>query len=139
MSEQEKVEIIGEVTRSKPGSYERQDEHGRVVHGDASGEWTLDENGDMDDIVFFVSPGAMRRRTAEPGGSRRQPRQPTAALPRSEPGIEEPLEMTAAEPPTKTRLIRRELGELDLQFLSQGLGCLNADLPRLSSMRRTLP
>ena len=26
-----------------------------TVHGDASGEWTLDENGDSEDIVFFAS------------------------------------------------------------------------------------
>ena len=61
MSEQEKIEIITEVTPSKTGTYQRKDEHGRVVHGDASGEWTLDANGDVDDIVFFLSPGAMRR------------------------------------------------------------------------------
>ena len=67
MSEQEKIEIIAEVPPSEHGSYQRQDEHGRVVHGDASGEWTLDEDGEVDDIVFFVSPGAMRRWTADPG------------------------------------------------------------------------
>jgi hypothetical protein len=61
MSKQEKVEIIAEVPPSERGSYERTDEHSRVVHGDASGEWTLDENGEVDDIVFFLSPGAARR------------------------------------------------------------------------------
>jgi hypothetical protein len=61
VSEQEKIEIILEVPPSKNGSYQREDEHGRVVHGDASGEWTIDENGDFEDIVFFLSPGAMRR------------------------------------------------------------------------------
>jgi hypothetical protein len=34
--------------------YERED--GTTVHGDASGEWTFDENGDLEDIVFFTSP-----------------------------------------------------------------------------------
>ncbi len=29
---------------------------GTIVHGDASGEWTLDENGDVEEIVFFASP-----------------------------------------------------------------------------------
>ena len=29
------------------------------MHGDASGEWTLDENGDVEDIVFFASPRSM--------------------------------------------------------------------------------
>jgi hypothetical protein len=61
VSEQEKIEIITEIPRSKTGTYQRQDEHGGVIHGDASGEWTLDENGDLDDIVLFVSPGARRR------------------------------------------------------------------------------
>jgi hypothetical protein len=61
VSEKEKVEIITEVAPSKTGTYHREDEHGRVVHGDASGEWTLDENGDVDDIVFFLSPSAAAR------------------------------------------------------------------------------
>lgn len=65
MSEQE-IEIITGAVPSEEGSYQRQDEHGRVVHGDASGEWTLDENGELDDIVFFVSPGTMRRWAADP-------------------------------------------------------------------------
>ena len=34
---------------------------GANVHGDASGEWMLDEDGEVEDIVFFVSPGWMRR------------------------------------------------------------------------------
>jgi hypothetical protein len=62
----EKIEIITEVPSEK-GSYQRTDEHGRVVYGDASGEWTLDENGDFEDIVFLLSPSAMRRWTADPG------------------------------------------------------------------------
>ena len=57
----EKHEIIFETPPSKTGTYQREDKQGRVVHGDASGEWTLDENGEVDDIVFFLSPGAMRR------------------------------------------------------------------------------
>jgi hypothetical protein len=61
VSENEKIEIITDAVPSETGSYHRTDEHGRVIQGDASGEWTLDENGDVDDIVFFISPGAMRR------------------------------------------------------------------------------
>jgi hypothetical protein len=57
----DKHEIMFEAPPSEKGTYQREDEHGRVVHGDALGEWTLDENGDVDDIVFFISPGAMRR------------------------------------------------------------------------------
>ena len=37
--------------------YERED--GTTVHGDASGEWTLDESGDLEDVVFFASPRSM--------------------------------------------------------------------------------
>jgi hypothetical protein len=59
----EEIEIITGATPSEKGIYQRTDEHGRVVHGDASGEWTLDENGDFEDIAFFLSPGAMRRWT----------------------------------------------------------------------------
>lgn len=29
------------------------------MRGDASGEWALDENGKVDDIVFFASPRSM--------------------------------------------------------------------------------
>jgi hypothetical protein len=39
------------------GQYERDD--GAIVHGDASGEWTLDEKGEVEDIVFFASPHLM--------------------------------------------------------------------------------
>jgi hypothetical protein len=35
---------------------------GTTVDGDASGEWTLDEDGEVDEIVFFVSPGWVRDR-----------------------------------------------------------------------------
>jgi hypothetical protein len=61
VSEQEKIEIVFEVPPSKEGHHKRTDEHGRDMRGDASGEWTLDENGEVDDIVFFLSPGAARR------------------------------------------------------------------------------
>jgi hypothetical protein len=66
VSEHETIEIItAEGPPSKIGSYQRQDKHGRVVRGDASGEWTLDENGEVDDSVFFfLSPSAMRRWTS---------------------------------------------------------------------------
>lgn len=64
MSEREKIEIIAEVPPSNEGNYQRTDEHGRDVRGDASGEWSLDENGEVDDIVFFLSPGAARRWSA---------------------------------------------------------------------------
>ena len=40
---------------------------GATVHGDAGGEWTLDENGEVDDIVFFASPRWLA------GSSRRDP------------------------------------------------------------------
>jgi hypothetical protein len=45
---------VGEFLRSQ-GTY-RYDRDGTTVHGDASGEWTLDENGEVEDIVSFMSP-----------------------------------------------------------------------------------
>ncbi len=41
---------------------------GAVVHGDGSGEWTLDENGEVEDIVFFMSPGWHRKKRTGEGG-----------------------------------------------------------------------
>ena len=43
----------------RQGTYRYKREDGTTVHGDASGEWTLDENGDLEDIVFFASPRSM--------------------------------------------------------------------------------
>jgi hypothetical protein len=42
----ERVEIVYELLPSAQGRYEYEREDGTIVHGDASGEWTLDENGD---------------------------------------------------------------------------------------------
>ena len=46
---------VGEFLR-RQGTYRYERENGTTVHGDVSGEWTLDENGDVEDIVFFASP-----------------------------------------------------------------------------------
>jgi hypothetical protein len=54
--EQDRFEIVFELPPSPQGSYRYERVDGRTVHGDASGEWTLDEDGDVDDIVFFASP-----------------------------------------------------------------------------------
>ena len=53
----ELIEIIFELPPLPQGTYQYGREDGTVVHGDASGEWVLDENGHVDDIVFFMSPG----------------------------------------------------------------------------------
>ena len=52
----ERDEIFFELPPSPQGAYQYEREDGTTAHGDASGEWTLDANGDVDDIVFFVSP-----------------------------------------------------------------------------------
>ena len=52
----ERVEIVYELPPSPQGRYEYEREDGTNVHGDASGEWTLDTNGDLEDIMFFASP-----------------------------------------------------------------------------------
>ena len=54
--EQDRFEIVFELPPSPKGTYEYKQNDGRTVYGDASGEWTLDEDGEIDDIVFFVSP-----------------------------------------------------------------------------------
>lgn len=58
--EQEKFEIVFELRPSSQGTYLYEREDGTTVHGDASGEWTLDEDDEVDDVLFFVSPGWVR-------------------------------------------------------------------------------
>jgi hypothetical protein len=65
---QQRFEILFESRPSPQGTYRYEREDGTTVHGDAGGEWTLDDDGEVDDIVFFVSTGWMRRhaeRTAD--------------------------------------------------------------------------
>ena len=45
--EQDRFEIVFEVPPSPHGAYQYQSENGTTVNGDAGGEWTLDENGDV--------------------------------------------------------------------------------------------
>lgn len=52
----EKVEIVFELPPSPQGTYQYERGDGTVVRGDASGEWMLGEDGDVEDIVFFASP-----------------------------------------------------------------------------------
>jgi hypothetical protein len=59
--DRDRFEIVFEVPQSPHGGYRYEGEDGKTVHGDASGEWTLDADGGIDDIVFFVSPGCVRR------------------------------------------------------------------------------
>jgi hypothetical protein len=55
----QRIEILFELPPSPQGTYQYEREDGTVVHGDASGEWALDENGEVEDIVFFASPRSM--------------------------------------------------------------------------------
>jgi hypothetical protein len=55
----EAIHIVVGLPASAQGTYEYPRDDGSVVHGDSSGEWTLDENGEIDDIVFFASPRSM--------------------------------------------------------------------------------
>jgi hypothetical protein len=52
----EQFEVVYQLPPSAQGAYRYEREDGAVVHGDASGEWMLDESGEVEDIVFFVSP-----------------------------------------------------------------------------------
>jgi hypothetical protein len=54
--EKDRVEIVFELPHSPEGTYRYQRGDGTTVRVDASGEWTLDDDGEVDDIVFFVSP-----------------------------------------------------------------------------------
>ena len=69
----EKIDIFFELPPSAEGTYQYERQDASVVHGDASGEWTLDEHGDVEDIVFFASPRELmksrRRGLAETGES----------------------------------------------------------------------
>jgi hypothetical protein len=55
----ERVDIVYELPPLAQGTYQYERGDGTTVHGDASGEWTLDENGDLEDIVFFAPPRSM--------------------------------------------------------------------------------
>jgi hypothetical protein len=60
------IEIIFARPPSSQGTYQYGREDGALVHGDASGEWRRDENGAVEDPVFFMSPGWHRtKRTGE--------------------------------------------------------------------------
>jgi hypothetical protein len=52
----ERIDILFELPPSAAGTYFYEREDGTVIHGDASGEWTLDEHGEVSDIIFFGSP-----------------------------------------------------------------------------------
>jgi hypothetical protein len=56
----EVIDNIFELPPSPRGAYERGRDDGTIVYGDASGEWTLNEDGDVD-IAFFASPRWLRK------------------------------------------------------------------------------
>jgi hypothetical protein len=58
----EVIDIVFGLPRSPRGAYRRERDDGTIVHGDASGEWTMNEKGKVDDIVFFASPLWLRGR-----------------------------------------------------------------------------
>jgi hypothetical protein len=58
----ELIEIIFELPPSTQGTYQYEREDGATAHGDASGKWTLDKNGEVEDIVLFMSPGWHRKK-----------------------------------------------------------------------------
>ena len=62
----QRVEIVYELPPSAQGTYEYERKDGTIVQGDASGEWILDENGEVEDIVFFASPRSMGLRAEGP-------------------------------------------------------------------------
>jgi hypothetical protein len=54
--DREPIDIVYELPPSAQGTYQYEREDGTAVHGDASGEWTLGEEEDVEDIIFFASP-----------------------------------------------------------------------------------
>jgi hypothetical protein len=57
--DREQIDIVYELPPSAQGRYQYERTDGTTVHGDASGEWRLDENGHLEDIVLFASPRSM--------------------------------------------------------------------------------
>jgi hypothetical protein len=57
----EVIDIVFELPPSPRGTCQRKRDDDAVVHGDASGEWTLNGDGEIDDIVFFASPLWLRK------------------------------------------------------------------------------
>jgi len=57
----QKIDIFYELPPSPQGAYQYERDDGSVVHGDASGKWTLDEGGEIEDFVFLASPRLHRR------------------------------------------------------------------------------
>ena len=55
----EQIDIVYELPPSAQGTYRYERPDGTTVHGDPSGEWTIDEIGELEDIVFFASPRSM--------------------------------------------------------------------------------
>ncbi len=86
LGDDEDQRIVFELPPSPQGTYRFQRVDGTTVRGDASGEWTLDECGEPDDIVFFVSPGWVRgleqrgRSTRNPSDGSEAPRLGPRAL-----------------------------------------------------------
>jgi hypothetical protein len=56
----EKIEEQTIVAELAPAQHVRDD--GRIVHTDISGAVLKDENGDVEEIIFFVSPSYLRER-----------------------------------------------------------------------------
>jgi hypothetical protein len=57
----EVINIVFGLPPSPRGAYRRERDDGTTINGDASGEWMLNEEGEVDDIVFFASPLWLRR------------------------------------------------------------------------------
>jgi hypothetical protein len=50
------AEVYVQLPPTPQGTYQYGRSDGTFVHGDARGEWTLDADGELEDIVFFASP-----------------------------------------------------------------------------------
>jgi hypothetical protein len=59
--ELEPIDVVVERPVTEQGTYGYKRSDGTVVRGDASGEWSLDDEGEVGEIVFFISPSWTRR------------------------------------------------------------------------------
>jgi hypothetical protein len=57
LDDKETIDTGYELPPSPQGTYRYEREDGTIVHGGVSGEWTLAENGEVEDVAFVMSAG----------------------------------------------------------------------------------
>jgi hypothetical protein len=109
----EKHTIVAELAPTRHGSYQRTDERGRDVRGDASGEWALDADGEVEDLIWFASPSFPREMQGSSCGNHPASRPGGDVLPGLPPNAVVSWALSAEEPfrvprPNEQRILVRE-------------------------------